>query len=421
MSKTQVTVPLDIPNVKVLHTEINKRGEIIITVESTKDGVACRKCGRWIEKSHGHDNWVTVRYLPVFGRATYLRYRPKRYRCLECKDQPTTTQELEWHEANSPHVAAYDDHILLQLVNSTVEDVSMKEGLSYDRVLGVIERKISVDVDWSQYTALGILGLDEIALKKGHRDYVVIVTALMANDRIVILGVLPDRQKETVVEFLRSIPKRLQKTIHTACCDMYEGFTEAVREELEATQIVVDRFHVAKHYREAADDLRKRELKRLKGELPEEVYKQLKGSMWAFRKKAADLKSDERKTLRLFFSYSPQSRLAYDLQKQLTDIFDQSISKAIAKVKIRAWIRRVEKSGLTCFDDFLKTLNHWWEEITNYFITRENSGFVEGFNNKIKVLKRRCYGLFNLKHLFQRIFLDLEGYRLFGWQPPYLA
>jgi transposase len=421
MSKTQVTVPLDIPDVKVLHTEISKHGEIVITVESTKEGVTCRKCGRLIEKSHGHDNWVTVRYLPVFGRATYLRYRPKRYRCLECKDQPTTTQQLDWHEANSPHVVAYDDHILLQLVNSTVEDVSIKEGLSYDSVLGVIERKISVGVDWSQYTALGILGLDEIALKKGHRDYVVIVTALMEKDRIVILGVLPDRQKDTVVEFLRGIPKRLQKTIHTACCDMYESYTEAVREELKAARIVIDRFHGAKHYREAADDLRKQELKRLKGELPEAAYKQLKGSMWAFRKKAADLKPEERKTLRLFFSYSPQSKLAYDLQKQLTDIFDQNISKAAAKVKMRAWIKRVKKSGLTCFEGFLMTMNNWWEEITNYFIARENSGFVEGLNNKLKVLKRRCYGLFNLKHLFQRIFLDLEGYRLFGWLPPYLA
>ena len=56
----------------------------------------------------------------------------------------------------------------------------------------------------------------------------------------------------------------------------------------------------------------------------------------------------------------------------------------------------------------------WWEEITNYLIYRENSGFIEGFNNKVKVRKRRCYGIFDLKHLFQRISLDLQGYRLFA-------
>ena len=80
-TKAQVTVPLGIPDVRVLKTEINEHGELIITVESTKGGVTCHRCGRWTEKFHGHDSWVTVRHLPVFGRATYLRYRPKRYRC----------------------------------------------------------------------------------------------------------------------------------------------------------------------------------------------------------------------------------------------------------------------------------------------------------------------------------------------------
>jgi transposase len=66
-------------------------------------------------------------------------------------------------------------------------------------------------------------------------------------------------------------------------------------------------------------------------------------------------------------------------------------------------------------------LDNWWEEITNNFIDRASSGFVEGLNNKLKVLKRRCYGIFNLKHLFKRIYLDLEGYHLFAWTPPSLA
>ncbi|MGC3834751.1 transposase [Moritella viscosa] len=29
-------------------------------------------------------------------------------------------------------------------------------------------------------------------------------------------------------------------------------------------------------------------------------------------------------------------------------------------------------------------------QIANYFKGRKNSGFVEGLNNKIKVMKRRC-------------------------------
>jgi transposase len=414
MKRAQVTVPLDIPDIRVLSTEINKVGELIITIESTKEGAICRQCGREIHKRHGYDEWTTIRHLPVFGRPSYLRYRPRRYQCMECEGHPTTTEQLDWRESNSPHSMVYDDHLLLQLVNSTVEDVSIKECVAYDCVLGVLERRISASVDWGQYTALGVIGLDEIALKKGHRNFVVIVTARLAEDRVGILAVLPDRQKDTVIEFLRSIPERLQQTIHTVCCDMYEGFTEAVREELKPVRIVIDRFHVARAYRDGLDDLRKQELGRLRQELPTPQYQQLKGSMWALRKKPVDLIAEERRTLRLLFHHSPKLKQAYDLQQQLTAIFDQHVPPTSAKRKIRAWIKRVVKSELRCFDKFIDTLGHWWQEIINYFANRDNSGFVEGLNNKLKVLKRRCYGLFNLKHLFQRIFLDLEGYRLFA-------
>jgi transposase len=419
MAKAQVTVPLDIPDVRVLKTEVNKAGELIITVESIKSGTRCWKCDGWIQKSHGHDDWVEVRHLPVFGRPSYLRFRPKRYYCKRC--EVTTTQRLSWRENKSPHTMKYDDHVLLQMVNSTIEDVSIKEQLAYDRVLGVLERRIHAKVDWQQYTSLEVLGLDEIARRKGHNDFLTLATARLSGGRIVILAVLPDRRKDTVIDFLRSIPERLLKTIHTVCCDMYEGFTEAARKEVKTARIVIDRFHVTRHYRDAADRVRKQEQVRLKAELPKEEYKQLKGLLWAFRKSRKDLNPEERKVLKRFFKYSPDAKTAYDLREQLTKIFDQDISQSIAKRKIKAWIKRVNKSDLSCFNDFLNTLDRWWEDITNYFIDRANSGFVEGLNNKVKVLKRRCYGLYNLEHFFQRIFLDLEGYRLFAFYPPYVA
>jgi transposase len=242
----------------------------------------------------------------------------------------------------------------------------------------------------------------------------VIVTARLKQGRVVLLGVLENRQKETVVEFLRSIPERLKRSIVSACCDMYEGYTEAIREELPHVRLVIDRFHVARSYRDGLDHLRKAELKRLKRELSLQEYKALKGSMWALRKDKLELTPEERKTLSLLFRLSPDLKAAYQLQNRLTEIFEDPLSLPAAETKIRKWIIAVAESGLRCFDTFINTLAHWWNEILNYFVERETSGFVEGFNNKIKVLKRRSYGLTNLKHLFQRIYLDLEGYRLFA-------
>ena len=107
---------------------------------------------------------------------------------------------------------------------------------------------------------------------------------------------------------------------------------------------------------------------------------------------------------------------AYQFQNELTKIFNKNINKQKASKLIRSWIAKIEKSKLFYFDKFISTLNKYWDDILNYFYRkqRKNSGFIEGLNNKIKVIKRRCYGIFKIENLFQRIFLDLEGYAMYG-------
>ena len=202
-----------------------------------------------------------------------------------------------------------------------------------------------------------------------------------------------------------------------ACCDMYDGYINAVKEVFgNQVKVVIDRFHVAKNYRKATDSLRKSELKRLKKELTESEYKKLKGAMWILRKKENDLTDEEKNVLGILFKYSPTLEQAYNFQNSLTDIFDQDIDKQTASKLIKEWINKICNSGLTCFDKFISTLKNNWDDILNYFYRkgRKNSGFIEGLNNKIKVIKRRCYGIFNIEKLFQRIFLDLEGYAKFA-------
>lgn len=414
MSHAQITIPLDVPDVRVLEVQVTPSGDYVITLESTLTHAHCRKCGQRLRRFHGYDEWLTVRHLPILGQPTYLRFRPKRFVCEDCTGKPTTTQQVSWHTPNSPQTQRYEMHLLVQLINATVADVSLKEQLSYDCVDGVIDRWLATHVDWTQFVELGVLGFDEIALKKGHRDYVVVVTARLANGRLALLALLPNREKDTLVTFLRSIPAALHQTVHTVCSDMFASYLLAARAELPAACIVIDRFHVAKQYRDEVDKLRTHELKRLKQALPTGLYQTLKGCLWAFRKNQADLTPDEQRLLARLFSYAPQLALAYAFREELSAVFDMHIPKAEAQAKILDWIERVRQSGLHCFDNFLNTLTRWWNEITNYFVNRANSGFVEGLNNKLKVLKRRCYGIFNLNHLFQRICLDLDGHRLFG-------
>jgi len=400
--------------VQVRDVEQNERGEYIITIESTLDGTCCRQCGREITDLHGVDEALTLRHLPILGRPVYLRLRPKRYRCPYCAGGPTTTQQLSWYTAKSPHTKAYEKYILLQLVHATIEDVSIKEDLGDKAIEGVVDRWISQEVQWAEVKRMKLLGLDEIALKKGHRDFVVIVTGKSASGEVKILAVLPDRKKHTVKQFLERMPRRVKRAIRTVCTDMYEGFILAVKEVLGKAHVVIDRYHVAKLYRAGADRLRTQEMRRLKQELPKADYAKLKGAMWPFRKRASDLDGEEQEVLTRLFAYTPALQQAYVYREQLTNIFDAALSKEAARQQLTAWQQDVRASGLTCYDGFLQTLEKWQEEIANYFLARHNSGFVEGLNTKIKVLKRRCYGIFNLTHLFQRLWLDLEGYNRFA-------
>jgi transposase len=108
------------------------------------------------------------------------------------------------------------------------------------------------------------------------------------------------------------------------------------------------------------------------------------------------------------------SQAAYNLREDLTEQFESDYTKAGAKCAVRAWSKRVCASGLEEFEGFLGTLDRWMDKITHDFQGRQTSGFVEGFNNRVKVLKRRGYGIFNVGKLFQRLTLDLHGYQLFG-------
>lgn len=410
-----VEIPLDIEDIKIENVEFKEHGEIIIRVTSTLEGTYCHQCGQKITDSYGHDREITLRHLSILGRPTYIQIRPKRYRCRSCSDHPTTTQKLSWYDARSPHTKAYETHVLLSLVNSTVEDVRIKESLGYEAVMGIIDRHVRQKVEWSEFTDVPIVGVDEIALKKGHRDYVAVITTRLANGQNRILAVLKDRQKATVKAFFCSIPKDLRKTIRVVCTDLYDGYIHAAREVLgRRVRIVADRFHVAKLYRKGVDDLRKPELKRLKKTLPKEEYKGLKGAMWALRKNEADLKPDEVELLKKLFKLSPLLGTAYLLCQTLTSIFNRPLTKAEARGQLRAWQALVQQSGVACFDSFLKTLDERMDAITNYFVDRHSSGFVEGLNNKNKVIKRRCYGLFNINHFFQRLMIDLRGYELFA-------
>ena len=405
---------INLPDTKIINATKEKYNELHIVIETTELSTACRICGKELKKRHGCDKERKVRHLPVFGRPTYIIYKPHRYICEDCDDQPTTTATPSWYKQNSSYTVDYETHILMELVNSTLVDVSVKEQLTESSVKGILDRHIASELNWAVVSYIGVIGIDEIALKKGHKNYVTLITS--RNEGIIcLLAVMPGREKAKITAFLKSMPKKLKKTVEAICTDMYDGYVNAAREVFRNKAIVViDRFHVAKLYRKCLDKFRQKVLPELKQTLTEKEYEKLKGAMHILRKGNECNRKKEKDIINELFSHSEELMEAYSLGVKLTQIFNTHISKADSLKKLNEWRREVRRSKLTCFDSFIKTLRKYKNEIANYFLDRNTSAFVEGVNNKAKVLKRRCYGIFNVKHLFQRLHLDLSGYRLFG-------
>ncbi len=202
-----ITIPLDIPNVAVQSTEITAENKLLIRVESSQETTGCGVCGREIKCTFGHGQAIQLRHLPVFGLETYIIIRPKRGQCLACHHDPTTTQIVNWYTQRSPHTQAYDEYLLKQLINSTIADVSLKEHVGYDAVVGALNRQIDTTINWDEIADLGTIGIDEISRSKGHKKFSAIITCRHTNGQVRILGVLPDRKK-----------KRLRTSSHRFRC-----------------------------------------------------------------------------------------------------------------------------------------------------------------------------------------------------------
>ena len=171
-----IHVPLDLPDDRILEVSKTDKGHWLISIESTLNDTTCYRCGRKITHFHGFDQPIHLRHLPLFETPVVIELRPKRYQCHHCDVQPTTTQRLRWHELRSPNTKPYEQWLLRMLINSTVADVARKLVLTDETVTGVLNRWVTTKVNWDKWEEIEVVGIDEIALKRGHRDYVVLVT-----------------------------------------------------------------------------------------------------------------------------------------------------------------------------------------------------------------------------------------------------
>jgi len=250
-----------------------------------------------------------------------------------------------------------------------------------------------------QVKPIRVLNIDEIALEKGHGNFVLV---LSAPEEGYVLEVLPNRERKTLENWLESLAPEVKKAIKVVNLDMWEPYTLAVKAKLRYARIVVDRFHVMKNLNHCLT-MARREIQR---NASNEVKEQLKGSRWVLVKNQKDLNEKQRAKLDSLYQVSPELKACHQLKEQFRTIFETITDREKARTALLRWIKQVEKQSVTALQSFLVTLKNWFDLILNYFLERWTNAFAEGINNKIKLIKRRAFGYTNFDHFRLRILVE---------------
>lgn len=391
---------LGLPDVEVEHSHFQTDGALIIHVKSRWEMAVCPDCGTISQEPCGYGEAHAIRDLSVFGQPCYVVLRGHRFKCANCAD--SFTERLSWVGHKRRYTYRYEAYIYQLCQQCDFTAVATLEGLSFDIVQGIFERQVQVHLKPGSERLFHCLNLDEISNKKGHQEYLLVISSAELG---CVLDVLPNRKQETLEKWFEQLSETQKSQLQEVCIDMWKPYLQAVLSKLPAqVKVTIDRFHVVKNLHEAINKTRRT----IQRQADEATQQTLKGCRWLILKRRENLNPKERNRLPQLYDVSPQLQLCHDLKDEFRAIFDLQ-NRQEAETWLEDWIATVEDSGFKPLSQFVQTLRNWWPYIMNYFDQRHSNGFAEGINNKLKMLKRRAFGFLNFDHFRLRILVACAG------------
>ena len=242
-----------------------------------------------------------------------------------------------------------------------------------------------------------VIGVDEISIKKGH-TYRIVVSDLELHRPIWFGG--KDRSEASMNEFFELLGPAKNKQIRLAVMDMWKAFRLSTNHHAPQAAILFDKFHVMRHLGEALDKVRKSEYARLTGK----KRRFIKGQKYALLSHPENLKPGGRRALRELLAANKRLNTAYVLKEQFGQMWGYR-SETWARRFFENWRASLKWQRLGPYENFAAMIERHWDGIAAY-CRPENKvslGFVEGLNNKIRVIQRRAYGLRDQEYLRLKI------------------
>jgi transposase len=359
-----------------------------------EDMALCPHCGSVSTDVHQEEPRC-IRHLDVWGKKTFLHFLSRRFECEECG--MIFTEELPFVDSHRRQSTVFEMHVYQSCLAGNRKAVALREGLSQSTVKEIFNRLAALKKSASVVGGtIRVLGIDEISLKKRHKQFVLVISDI---SRKCILAVLPDREKQTLENWIESLTAQTRQSIRFVSIDMWAPYYQAARNKLPRAKVVVDRFHVMKQLNTRLTQLRTTYQK----QCDPEIQKILKGSRWIIVRNRSELTKKQAEQLEQILEACPQLRTLYLLKEEFRTIFEKIKCRERAARYLNAWCLKAERTGDKFLAKFLKTFKNWRCEILNYFIERITNGFVEGTNNALRVIIRMAFGYRNFANFKLRV------------------
>ena len=308
-------------------------------------------------------------------------------------------ERLDWLADNPLYTRRFAFYVGRRCREANIKEVADELHLDWHAVKDLEKQYMREQLRRAGSPAPRVIGIDEISIGKGHQ-YRIVVSDLLRGRAIWFGG--HDRSEASMDEFYRWLGPGKSGKIRLAVMDMWVAFRVSTLKKGNAPQahILFDKFHVFGHLGEAIDQVRKQEYARLSGA----DRRFIKGQKYTLLSHWDNLTTKGKAALRLLFRANARLNKAYLLKESFGGLWNYA-SLVLAREFFDMWCDALRWQRLKPFQKFARMVESHWEGIAAY-CADENKvplGFVEGLNNKIRVIQRRAYGLRDEEYLRLKI------------------
>jgi transposase len=327
-----------------------------------------------------------VRDLSCGDKRVYLDFSIRRVQCRWCG--AVKTESLDWLADNPFYTKRFAYFVGRRCRDSSVKAVAEELALDWQTVKELDKQYMAEQLRRASPPAPRAIGIDEIAIRKRH-TYRIVVSDLIRGRPIWFGGV--DRSEQSMDAFFAWLGREKSSKIRLAVLDMWKAFRTSTLKEGNAPQalIVYDKFHVLRHLQKALDQVRKSEYARLTG--PGRRF--IKGQKFALLSRWRNLNAQGKKGLKLLFNANRRLYTAYLLKESFEQLWSYE-TPGWARRFFDNWRESLKWQRLKPYEKSAAMIEAHWDGIVAYCHTDNKValGFVEGLNNKIRVIQRRAYG-----------------------------